>query len=142
MVNNIVSVVLNEEEVGQLYWDERNRRAVFSYNPTFIKKGTDIAPLTASAKGNTAKGHPITGNKEKLFQGLPPFIADSLPDKWGNKVFEQWAAQNRISIKQLSPVDKLSFIGKRCMGHLHSLRPFSRSPSTIPLDGRTLCGMM
>lgn len=24
MQNNIVSVLLNQEEVGQLYWDERN----------------------------------------------------------------------------------------------------------------------
>ncbi len=118
MQNNIVSALLNAEEVGQLYWDEKNRRAVFSYNPSFIKKGIDIAPLTASVKGNASKGLPIIGNKDKLFQGLPPFIADSLPDKWGNKVFEQWAAQNHISLRQLSPVDKLSFIGKRGMGAL------------------------
>lgn len=118
MQNNIVRVLLNAEEVGQLYWDERNRRAVFSYNPSFIKKGIDIAPLTTSVKGNAAKGLPIIGNKEKLFQGLPPFLADSLPDRWGNKVFEQWAAQNHIPMRQLSPVDKLSFIGKRGMGAL------------------------
>jgi len=118
MENNIVSVLLYEEEVGQLYWDERNSRAVFSYNPSFVNKGMDIAPLTASLKGDFAQGLPILGNKEKLFQGLPPFIADSLPDRWGNKVFEQWAAQNNIPLKQLSPVDKLSFIGKRGMGAL------------------------
>ena len=35
-----------------------------------------------------------------------------------NKVFEQWAAQNHIPLRQLSPVDKLSFIGKRGMGAL------------------------
>ncbi len=128
MQNNIVSVVLNAEEVGQLYWDERNRRAVFSYNPSFIKKGIEIAPLTASVKGNAAKGLPIIGNKEKLFQGLPPFIADSLPDRWGNKVFEQWAAQNHIPLRQLSPVDKLSFIGKRGMGALEF------TPATIGLE--------
>ncbi|HCK25079.1 MAG TPA: hypothetical protein DHW31_09950 [Bacteroides graminisolvens] len=40
------------------------------------------------------------------------------PDRWGNKVFEQWAAQNHIPLRQLSPVDKLSFIGKRGMGAL------------------------
>ena len=118
MQNSIVRVLLNAEEVGQLYWDEKNRRAVFSYNPSFIKKGMDIAPLAASVKGNAAKGLPITGNKDKLFQGLPPFIADSLPDRWGNKVFEQWAAQNHMPLRQLTPVDKLSFIGKRGMGAL------------------------
>ncbi len=131
MENNIVSVLLNGEEVGQLYWDEQNRRAVFSYNSSFIKKGMDIAPLTASIKGGVAKGFPILGNKEKMFQGLPPFIADSLPDKWGNKVFEQWAAQNNIPLRQLSPVDKLSFIGKRGMGALEFV------PATAGLDAST-----
>lgn len=128
MENNIVCVLLNNEEVGQLYWDERNHRAVFSYNPTFVKKGLDIAPLTASIKNHTAKGIPLLGNKEKIFQGLPPFLADSLPDRWGNKIFEQWAAQNHIPLRKLSPVDKLSFIGRRGMGALEFI------PATSGLD--------
>ena len=51
MENNVVSVMLWGEEVGKLYWDERNKRAVFNYHPDFIKKGVEIAPLTASVKG-------------------------------------------------------------------------------------------
>jgi HipA-like C-terminal domain./HipA-like N-terminal domain. len=128
MQDNIVKVLLNAEEIGKIYWDERSNRAVFSYNPSFVKKGIDIAPLTASIKGNAGKGFPVVGNKEKLFQGLPPFIADSLPDRWGNKVFEQWAAQNHIPLRQLSPVDKLSFIGKRGMGALEF------APATTALE--------
>lgn len=118
MENNIVSVMLWGEEVGKLYWDERGRRAVFNYNPGFVKKGIDIAPLTASIKGAAGKGFPVVGNREKLYQGLPPFLADSLPDYWGNKVFAHWAAQNHIPKQRLTPVDKLTFIGKRGMGAL------------------------
>lgn len=73
MENNIVNVMLWGEEVGKLYWDERNRRAIFNYHPDFVKKGLEIAPLTASVKGGAAKGMPISGNKDKLYQGLPPF---------------------------------------------------------------------
>lgn len=137
MENNIVSVILYGKEVGRLYWDERNRRAIFSYNPDFVAKGVDIAPLTAPLKGNAAKGFPITGNKEKIFQGLPPFIADSLPDRWGNQVFEQWATQNHIPTRQLTPVDKLSFIGKRGMGALEFLpaTPELETSSSIQIDG-------
>ena len=83
MENNIISVMLWGEEVGKLYWDERSKKAVFNYHPNFIKKGLEIAPLTASVKGPAAKGMPILGNKEKIYQGLPPFLADSLPDRWG-----------------------------------------------------------
>lgn len=137
MRNNIVTVLLNSEEVGQLYWDERGGRAIFSYSPFFIRKGIDIAPLTASIKDRHPAEIPIAGNRGKLFQGLPPFIADSLPDKWGNKIFEQWAAQNKIPKSRLSPVDKLSFIGKRGMGALE-FRPATGgldSISSIQIDG-------
>lgn len=106
------------EEVGKIYWDARGKRAVFSYNSDFIKKGIDVAPLTAPINGAAAKGFPVVGSREKLYQGLPPFLADSLPDRWGNKVFESWAVQNHIPKHRLTPVDKLAFIGRRGMGAL------------------------
>lgn len=134
MENNIVSVMLWGEEVGRLYWDERNKRAVFNYSPDFIKKGLEIAPLTASLKGAAAKGMPILGNKDKLYQGLPPFLADSLPDKWGNLVFDRWAAQNHISKHAFTPVDKLSFIGKRGMGALEFVPATSGLESSLELQ--------
>lgn len=59
-----------------------------------------------------------TGYKDKLYQGLPPMIADSLPDKWGNSLFRAWLRDNNISIKKTNPVDHLSFIGSRAMGAL------------------------
>ena len=40
--------------------------AVFNYHPDFIKKGVEIAPLTASVKGPAAKGMPILGNTCKI----------------------------------------------------------------------------
>ena len=136
MENNIVNVMLWGEEVGKLYWDERNRRAIFNYHPDFVKKGLEIAPLTASVKGGAAKGMPISGNKDKLYQGLPPFLADSLPDRWGNMVFDRWAAQNRIPKRMLTPVDKLSFIGKRGMGAFEFVpaTPGLESSSALQID--------
>lgn len=136
MENNIVSVMLWGEEVGKLYWDERSKRAVFNYHPDFIKKRLEIAPLTASAKGSAAKGMPILGNRDKLYQGLPPFLADSLPDRWGNMVFDQWATQNHVSKRKLTPVDKLSFIGKRGMGAFEFIpaTPGLESSSTLQID--------
>jgi serine/threonine-protein kinase HipA len=87
MENNIVSVMLWGEEVGKLYWNDQLHRAVFNYNPDFIKKGLDIATLTASITKAFGKNITLLGNKSKIYQGLPEFIADSLPDKWGNTVF-------------------------------------------------------
>ena len=117
MENNIVRVMLWGNEVGLLYWSHQQHRAVFEYNKDFLQKGIDIAPLTASIYNPISKKS-ILGDKDKLYQGLPPFIADSLPDFWGNLVFESWAKEQGLSTKQITPVDKLSFIGSRAMGAL------------------------
>jgi serine/threonine-protein kinase HipA len=45
-------------------------------------------------------------------------IADSLPDQWGNSLFRAWLAEQRISVKNVTPVDHLAFIGSRAMGAL------------------------
>ena len=52
------------------------------------------------------------------FKGLPPIIADSLPDDFGNKMFLQWLLKNDILQNALNPLEKLSYVGKRGMGAL------------------------
>ncbi len=105
--------------VGYLSWDKKSEVSVFEYDAEFIDKGLDIAPLTMSVNSPRSKKNiPWTGNKDKLYMGLPPMIADSLPDKWGHSLFSAWLRANQISTKNVSPVDHLSFIGSRAMGAL------------------------
>lgn len=61
---------------------------------------------------------PIWGEDEKIYQSLPAFAADSLPDAWGNQLFDLWRRQNHIPASDINPLDKLSFIGRRGMGAL------------------------
>lgn len=134
MENNIVAIWLWNREVGRIYWDDASRRAVFAYNPAFLRDGVDIAPLTASIRSFAAQ-KPILGDRDKLYQGLPPFLADSLPDKWGNLVFENWRAMHHLYAKQVTPVDKLAFIGSRGMGALEfrPAVPLEQQPAELPL---------
>jgi hypothetical protein len=72
----------------------------------------------ASVK-SPASRRPTMGDREtKLYRKLPPFLADSLPDAWGNQVFECWRIQNGIRNQEITPLEILSFIGKRGMGAL------------------------
>ena len=89
MDEKILKVMLWGDEVGRLKWDHTKMRGVFTYNPEFIKKGLDIAPLTASINSGYGKGENVVGitfRKQNKFTGLPAFIADSLPDSWGKKL--------------------------------------------------------
>ncbi len=119
MKNNIVEVSLWGKSVGVLSWDDKRGVSTFQFDKDFIHSGLDIAPLVASL-GSPAvqKGFPVLGNKERLYSGLPEFIADSLPDHWGNVVFQKWLEVNDLRTSQINAVDRLSFIGKRAMGAL------------------------
>ncbi len=110
-------VILWNEEIGQLAWDERRKLSYFTYNPEFIKKGLNISPLSAPINGIRALA-PVWGETEKIYQRLPAFVADSLPDAWGNQLFELWRQQQHLSGADINPLDKLSFIDKRGMGAL------------------------
>jgi serine/threonine-protein kinase HipA len=119
METNVVMVKLWGMPVGYLSWDKKSNVAVFEYETEFLDKGLDIAPLTMSINSPRSQKHiPWTGDKDKLYLGLPPMIADSLPDKWGHSLFNAWLRDNHIPTKNVTPVDHLSFIGNRTMGAL------------------------
>lgn len=119
MDNNIISVRLWNMEVGLLYWDSTKHRSIFTFNEDFLERHLDIAPFAAPIEGLLKRQNfAIEGSRDKSYSGLPTFIADSLPDKWGNQLFKQWAKEQGIRSRDLTPIDRLSFIGKRGMGAL------------------------
>lgn len=119
MKDNVVEVRIWDKTVGVLSWDEKRGCSVFQFDENFSQYGLNIAPLTAPLDSSyLQKAFPMSGNKEKLYAGLPEFIADSLPDYWGNVVFQKWLEANHLRSKQINAVDRLSFIGKRAMGAL------------------------
>lgn len=112
-----LKVKLWGKEIGRLVWDASTRRSYFMYNPELEDDIPEIAPLLSPARSrNTLL--PIYGDDRPIYQGLPPFIADSLPDSWGNTLFERWVKDNRIPRNRVTPLYKLMFIGSRGMGAL------------------------
>lgn len=119
MKDNIIQVQLWNKNVGLLSWDDNKGCSVFQFDKDFMLYGWNIAPLIAPLDSAfIQKSFPMSGNKEKLYGGLPEFIADSLPDYWGNIVFQKWMEANHLQPKSINAVDRLSFIGKRAMGAL------------------------
>ena len=116
-----MSVRLWGEEIGQLCWNAAKGNSYFFFSKEFLASGLDIAPLVASIKNPEAR-FAIFGNTDSpKYQKLPPFIADSLPDDWGNSLFDRWFAEHGYHEKDKTPLAKLSFIGARAMGALEFL---------------------
>lgn len=135
-----LKVILWGEEIGRLAWDERRKRSYFIYNPEWLKKGLNISPLVAPIDG--ARGlMPVWGEDARIYQKLPAFVADSLPDAWGNQLFDLWRLQNHLSNADITPLDKLSFIGKRGMGALEYQPEYARERKAEKIDMKSLADL-
>lgn len=144
MKDNVLMVKMWGREVCSILWDggyEKGfgrRGAVFNFVKTFPEFGYDIAPLAYPLSDPMVqRGLPITC-REKEYGGLPSFLSDSLPDDWGDEVFNRWTQANGLSRNRISPVDRLSFIGKRGMGAFEFEPETYSSPSQDHLQLESL----
>jgi serine/threonine-protein kinase HipA len=139
-MRDFLKVMLWGKEIGRLAWDESRKLAYFNYNPEFLRGNLDVAPLVASIHAPKSK-YAIFGEMERIYQKLPSFIADSLPDAWGNQLFEQWRKKNHISERNVTPLEKLAFIGKRGMGALEFIPEVDRGPIAESVNIKSLADL-
>lgn len=109
-----LNVFLWGVRIGVLEWNAPQARASFQFSEEYMDSKIDLSPVTHQK--STAWGRTFWGNRGDKYQGLPEYIADSLPDKWGNTLFDQWTRDNHIPLKDINSLMKLSFIGSRGMG--------------------------
>ena len=131
-MRNFVHVILWGEEIGSLAWHTERHNSYFVYNPAYMSKAEEPFPLVAP-KVNAAM-NTFQGEGKRIYQHLPAFIADSLPDAWGNVLFEQWISDSGLSDSEITPLDKLIFIGKRGMGALEFEPDMSPRPYNEPIN--------
>jgi len=138
-MKTIAKVNIWNEMVGAVAWDDIKGYATFEFEDSFLKKEIDIAPLRmpiVEAKiGKRIFSFPNL-NKE-TYKGLPGLLADSLPDRFGNRLIEVWLAQQGRSSESFNPVERLCYIGKRGMGALEFepiLTPFDQSSTQLELN--------
>jgi len=103
--------------IGVLYFDKNTKRILFEYDKDFIKKGLEISPILMPLSQRN-KIYSFDRLNEETFKSLPPVFADSLPDKFGNTILNEWLSIKGKSITDLNPLERLSYIGERGMGAL------------------------
>ena len=136
----MLKVILWDKEIGRIAWHDSRNTSYFMYNPEFLQGNLDIAPLTAPIH-HPSSSRAIFGETERIYQKLPSFIADSLPDTWGNQLFEQWRKENHLSEKSVTALEKLAFIGKRGMGALEFVPESNRGPMPDKINIKALADL-
>ncbi|MDE0309232.1 MAG: type II toxin-antitoxin system HipA family toxin [Acidiferrobacterales bacterium] len=102
--------------IGYVSMDHTERHARFEYDPAFVNFGIEPAPLWMPLR--KGRIYQFQDLHSRSFHGLPGMIADSLPDKYGNRLIDVWLAQTGRQPTQFNAVDRLCYTGTRGMGAL------------------------
>jgi serine/threonine-protein kinase HipA len=127
------AIHIHETLIGAVTWDAERELGVFEYAPEFLASGIEAAPLMMPlGAGRFA----FPDLPRETFKGMPGLLADSLPDKFGNLLIDQWLARQGRTPQSFDPVERLCYLGKRAMGAME-FQPtlLSESPAeTLHLD--------
>lgn len=108
--------------VGAVLWNDDMQVASFEYDPKFVQRGYELSPLKMPSQDaviyNFPELRPTRTGAQNTFNGLPGLLADSLPDRYGNRLINTWLAQQGRPEDSMNPIEKLCFIGTRGMGAL------------------------
>jgi len=106
-------VYLWDTKVGTVLW--QNDRGHFEYSDGFQLSGIELSPIHMP-NGKTV--YNFGALNRETFKGLPGMLADSLPDKFGNKLIDQWLEKQGRKATDFTSVERLCYIGTRGMGAL------------------------
>jgi serine/threonine-protein kinase HipA len=121
-----VEVFLWGERVGVTLLDPRYGYYAFRYTPEFRKLGIEPSPLQMPTEPD--RTHLFTNLAVETYRRLPALLSDALPDDFGNALIDRWMADHGISADNITPLDRLAYMGNRAMGALQ-FKP-SRGPRT------------
>ena len=97
-------------EVGTLV--EQNQSLFFKFTHSFLERNIDISPIKLKKSDEI-----ITCPKEP-FDGLFGVFNDSIPDGWGRLLLDRKLIEKGINPREISALDRLSFVGKNAQGAL------------------------
>lgn len=130
----VISVYCFGEEIGRLGFDEQQLKSSFQFHPEFLEKSSykNLFPPTGILK-RIPQTQVFTQFNNDTFRGVPPMIADSLPDYFGNIIFKKWLELNDKNFRQISVIEQLAYVGSRGMGAL-AYRPSKTLPQATNID--------
>jgi serine/threonine-protein kinase HipA len=133
---DVIEVRCWGSRVGALALDTASGFYAFEYDSAWARSGVDLAPV---AMPTEAVDGPFVFPTLPVdtFRRLPALIADSIPDDFGNALTTAYLANEGIRADEITPLDRLAYLGARGMGALefHPIRgPRTRKAIAIELS--------
>ncbi|MEP5341000.1 MAG: type II toxin-antitoxin system HipA family toxin [Algibacter sp.] len=128
--NKIIDVIAFGQEIGKLGYDIDQSKSFFQYNPEFLESGKYSKFFPFIFK-RIKPAQVFTEYQQDTFQGLPPMIADSLPDTFGNIIFQEWLTTK--GVQKITPLEQLTYVSNRGMGALE-YKPIKELPQSSEIN--------
>lgn len=102
-------------KIGTVVQESETDIPRFMYELKFSKSNIELSPIMMPLSGQI---YSFPRLNEETFRGLPGLLADSLPDKFGTRIIDDYLAKQGSSIQNLTGVERLCYVGNRGMGAL------------------------
>jgi serine/threonine-protein kinase HipA len=132
----VVEVRLWGEQVGAVApLKERPGSYEFEYAPAFVRAAVSPSPLLMPPSIGTRYSFPELSLQ--TYHGLPGLIADSLPDRFGNALIDEYLSRHGIRAEDVTSLQRLLYVGKRAMGALEfepAMSDSAAAEAAVPLQ--------
>jgi len=115
------------QPVGRLA--RRSTTIYFEYDSEFIDSGLEISPFRLPLRPG------VIELLQRPFEGLSGVFSDSLPDGWGRLLFDRMMRTQGILLSDISPLDRLAYVG------LHGMGALVYEPDNSPSDNNELINL-
>lgn len=110
----VVAVDLWGRRVGAI--SDEGGLPAFEYDPDWRASACSISPFHLPLERGVFSFPEL--RRQEGFLGMPGVFADSLPDRFGNRVIRAYLASQGKSDIDIAPAEKLLYVGARGMGAL------------------------
>ena len=114
-MSTLAEVKLWGRTIGAVLVENDRETASFQYDPGFSNSGIEISPLMMPLSQQV---YSFPSLRQVSFYGLPGLLADSLPDRFGNALINEWLARQGRLPESFNAVERLCYTGTRGMGAL------------------------
>lgn len=138
METRVIEVRIWANRVGAVAPDPRLGCYVFAYDPLWRKSGIELAPITMPLNDSRTT-FAFPNLSEPSYKKLPGLLADALPDDFGNTLIDAWMSRKGVEKRNVTVLDRLSYMGRRGMGALE-FKPArgAHRESAEPLEMKSL----
>ena len=115
-MTNAAEVYLWGTRIGTVWTPEGSACSDFEYDRDFLKSGIELSPFKMPLDKRIYSFPELS--ETDAFHGMPGMLADSLPDRFGNAVINEWLSRHGRDPESFTAVERLCYTGKRGMGAL------------------------